>query len=86
MGERLIDSLQNCLMLVRVQLTPFMKKYRIKEYIRANGSSFFEIQERILFFWFAIDTWANYFISREEAEKEISRMESDIIVKTKIHE
>lgn len=63
-----------------------MKKYRIKEYIRANGSSFFEIQERFLFFWFDHDAFMNYFETKEEAEEEIARMESDIIVKTKIHE
>jgi hypothetical protein len=27
------------------------KKYRIKEYIRANGSKYFRIQERFLLFW-----------------------------------
>lgn len=27
------------------------KKYRIKEYIRANGSKYFRIQERFLLIW-----------------------------------
>lgn len=73
-------------MLVRVQPTPFMKRYRIKEYISADGRSFFEIQERILFFWFAYDAFMNCFETKEKAEEEIARKESDIIVKTKIHE
>ena len=63
-----------------------MKKYRIKEYIRADGRSFFEIQERILFFWFAYDSFANCFATKKNAEEEIARMESEIVVKTKIHE
>lgn len=63
-----------------------MKKYRIKEYIRADGRSFFEIQERILFFWFTMDTLVNLFTTKEDAEKEIARMCSKTIIKTKIHE
>lgn len=57
-------------------------KYRIKEYIRADGRSFFEIQERILFFW----AFMNHFETKEKAEEAIARMESNIIIKTKIHD
>jgi hypothetical protein len=63
-----------------------MKKYRIKEYIKADGRSFFEIQERILFFWFDYDGFMCHFETKEKAEEAIATMESNIIIKTKIHE
>lgn len=61
-------------------------KYRIKEYIRADGRSFFEIQERILFFWFTRDMWTNCYALKKDACDEIARLESLVITKTKIHD
>lgn len=63
-----------------------MKKYRIKEYIRADGSSFFEIQERFLFvFWCDSDCWMTTHDTKEKAEKVIADLESRKIIAKKIH-
>lgn len=62
------------------------RKYRIKEYIRANGTSFFNIQERFLFiFWCSNDNWLNNFQTKKEAERVIEDLEGRKIVDTKIH-
>lgn len=63
-----------------------VKSYRIKESVRANGTSFFTIQERFLFFfWTVPDHVIITFCSKQEAEDKINYLEGLEIVSNIIH-
>jgi hypothetical protein len=62
----------------------FKTKYRIIEYIKADGQSSFHIEKRFhFFFWYYVDGFSSN--SLDEARSKIDRMLSDEIVSSKIY-
>lgn len=58
------------------------KKYRIKEYIRANGSKYFRVQERFLLIWINL---GRVYSTYEDAQASITDIRAFEILESITH-
>jgi hypothetical protein len=58
------------------------KKYRIKEFIRANGSKYFRIQERFLLIWI---NFGSVYKTYEDAQAHITDIRAFEILESITH-
>lgn len=58
------------------------KKYRIKEYVAANGTKYFRVQERFLFVWLSI---LDHYFTYEEAKEAVETRRAFEILESITH-